>query len=246
MSDISKFDLISGADISYKGICLLHPPHLDDIRRIGFDEYNSYIGFLTTDLNKYLSVSDISTDAVKGIPDLRIFDIWISTTSMREHLKNAFSFFISGKIKFVPSYNAFKVTCGETIGIINRNNYLDVVSGILNLNCVNYEQGKQEELIFQDEESRKLYEQIQKAKKTGELKSEDKNFSLANLISSVASFGNGYNLINIWGLTVYQLYDQFYRLNSKFQLDIVGTRWAAWGKEDFDFDVWHKDITLLK
>lgn len=244
MSKISKFDLISGADIEYDGIRILHPPHLIDIKNIGYEKYNSYLNFLSIDKNKYLEIVGISPNSICEIKDLCIFDIWISNLSMREQCQDVLSFFISGDVIYSISKNAFKVSHGNEEMFIDRNNYADIVSLILNLNCLNFEDS--EEIIFQDEASKKLYEKIQKAKKEGKLKSDSKDFLLSNLISSVAAYGNGYTLNNLWDLTIYQLYDQFYRLDTKFHLDIIGTRWAAWGKEDFDFDVWHKDINLIK
>jgi len=243
VSNIDKFDLISGADINYQGICFLHPPRLNEIRKIGFNEYNSYIALIMMDLNKCASIIGVDLDTIKSIPGLQVFDIFISNDKLREDFRKVLSFFISGDIEYSISYKAFKVTYNDIVGYINKNNYPDIVACILKLNCINNEQ--KDETIFKDEASKKLYEKIQNAKKTGKLKSENENFSLTNIISSVALYGDGYNIVNVWELTIYQLYDQFYRLSSKLQLDILGTRWAVWGKEDFDFDFWHKDIQLL-
>jgi hypothetical protein len=65
---------------------------------------------------------------------------------------------------------------------------------------------------------------------------------LPNLVAAVSAKHNSYNLFNIWGLTVYQLYDQFARIDIGVQLDIYGTRWAAWGQDAFDTGIWFKRL----
>ncbi len=68
------------------------------------------------------------------------------------------------------------------------------------------------------------------------------DINLANIISALSIQHNSYNMTNIWSLTVYQLYDQFFRLNIKTQVDINSMRWAAYGTEAFDYNLWFKSI----
>lgn len=73
-------------------------------------------------------------------------------------------------------------------------------------------------------------------------KNQDGNIDLLNLISAVSARGCGYTLFDIWDLTVYQLYDQFARMNVNVQMDIYSSRWAAWGRDDFDVSLWFKNL----
>lgn len=131
-------------------------------------------------------------------------------------------------------------------------NYLPVVGhliedydaeGILQLCCV--EDTVTPPKKFRNEKARKIYELIQsrkaeQAKNTKKVRKENPDTALPNLISAFCAFSPSYNLTNVWGLTIYQFYDQYHRLDSKIQLDVFGLRWAAWGKKDFDFSLWHK------
>lgn len=64
---------------------------------------------------------------------------------------------------------------------------------------------------------------------------------IPNIVSSLAVHHNSLNMLNIWQMTVYQLYDTFERQYIKQQLDIMGLHYAAWGGE-YPFDEWCKSI----
>ena len=61
------------------------------------------------------------------------------------------------------------------------------------------------------------------------------------MVSALAVQHNSLNLSNIWDLTVYQLYDQFFRQNNKNQLDIHAMNYAGWGGE-FDPTSWFRAL----
>lgn len=252
MAKIDYFDLISGREIPYEGICSLKPPKLSDISEIGYMAYNSLLVILTMDLDKYLEISNLRevynkfSEKEKDIYD--IFMIMVEPPDTRELLHRALCFFISEKLIFDKSECKFLVVNdkGSTIGTIDSSNYEVIKSGILQLNYLAVDEAIPKK-NFKNKRKRDIYEKIRKGKRTAnKTKRTDENMNLPNLISSISACHNSYNLSNIWSLTVYQLYDQFYRLNNKITLDVIGTRWAAWGKEDFDFSVWYKDLNSKK
>ena len=67
---------------------------------------------------------------------------------------------------------------------------------------------------------------------------------LANIISAVANKSQNLNILNIWDLTVFQLWDCFSRLTNNSIYDIQSMSVAAWGDKDKHFDVtsWFKRI----
>lgn len=68
--------------------------------------------------------------------------------------------------------------------------------------------------------------------------------TLPNVISSVAAKSLNLNIYNIWDITLFQLYDQFYRLQNNDAHSINSMRVAAWGdkKNTFDYALWHKNM----
>ena len=68
------------------------------------------------------------------------------------------------------------------------------------------------------------------------------NFDLGNVIAKLSAKTNSpYNLTNIYNLTVFQLYDQFYQIIQNNQIDGYVLKWAAWGSEEFDFSLWYNN-----
>ena len=67
---------------------------------------------------------------------------------------------------------------------------------------------------------------------------------LGNIISAVANKSQSLNILNIWDLTVYQLWDCFSRLSNNSIYDIQSMSVAAWGNKDnyFDATAWFKRI----
>lgn len=251
MSKISSFDLMSGLPIFYDGFCTLRPPTLNSIRVVGFQTYLQYVKTFTLDIDsivenneEYGELSDVEK---KGCT---LYNILTSTPSMKEILYRSLSFFICETIIFDNENQAFllfKKTkeedsyCGE----INNENFDSLVSGILQVNCLDSPDPKQ--LKFKNSKQKEKFDKILQGRKIfNKTKQNNENMSLENLIGSISAYHNSYNLLNIWDLTIYQLYDQFNRLNFKTQFDILGLRWAAWGTEAFEFDEWFKDINLKK
>ena len=64
----------------------------------------------------------------------------------------------------------------------------------------------------------------------------DKNMELGNIISSVANRSKTLNILNIWELTIFQLYDCFSRLSNNNIYDIQSISVAVWGDKDNHFD----------
>jgi len=244
VSKISQLDLISNSNILYDGTCTFRHITLSDIRNIGLSKYNEYINILHLDVETFNDQFGSTFDS----DSISIFDILASNQSMRDFLCEALSFFIAENVFYEPKYNAFKVDGSETtnvLGIINRNNYKDITSGILQINFI-----KDDEIAPEDTKNSKLKGILKKFRKgrakLAKSNNGDSNINIPNMVSSIVAYGNNYNYENIWSLTVYQLYDLFFRLNVKTQLDINGLRWAAWGKDEFDFSIWYKDPTKKK
>lgn len=65
----------------------------------------------------------------------------------------------------------------------------------------------------------------EKAKQTAP----DKNMELGNIISAVANKSHSLHIMNIWDLTIFQLWDCFSRLSNNSIYDIQSMSVAAWG-----------------
>ena len=67
-------------------------------------------------------------------------------------------------------------------------------------------------------------------------KKNDEKLDIANIISSLSSHHSTLNIVNIWDITVYQLYDQFCKTQINDSYRLLSSRVAFWGDKENKFD----------
>ena len=224
---IDKLKLLAGDDkVEIDGI-VFKQPKLRDIKDIGLQVYYAYISFLLVSVEEYL----ISIKREDLIPffkqhNLTMFDVYRDSPYERQ-------FFIDGEIEF--KNGEFFI---DNTNIINKEIYQKILEIIAEINCLKV--NKQQE-TYANEKARKIAEKIQQAKqKRSSVQSKDST-SLADIISAVASRKESLNLLNIWDLTIYQLYDHYNRLIAEDEFDIHAMNYAYWGGE-FKCKHWSKQL----
>ena len=231
---IDKLKLLAGDDkVEIDGI-VFKQPKLRDIKDIGLQVYYAYISFLLVSVEEYL----ISIKREDLIPffkqhNLTMFDVYRDSPYERQFFIEALSFFIDGEIEFKNGEFLINNT-----NIINKEIYQKILEIIAEINCLKV--NKQQE-TYANEKARKIAEKIQQAKqKRSSVQSKDST-SLADIISAVASRKESLNLLNIWDLTIYQLYDHYNRLIAEDEFDIHAMNYAYWGGE-FKCKHWSKKL----
>lgn len=231
---IDKLKLLAGDErIEIDGI-VFKQPKLRNIKDIGLQVYYAYISFLLVSAEEYL----ISIKREDLIPffkqhNLTMFDIYRDNPYERQFFIEALSFFIDGEIEFKNGEFLINNT-----NIINKEIYQKILEIIAEINCLKV--NKQQE-TYANEKARKIAEKIQQAKqKRSSVQSKD-SISLADIISAVASRKESLNLLNIWDLTIYQLYDHYNRLIAEDEFDIHAMNYAYWGGE-FKAKHWSKQL----
>ena len=156
-------------------------------------------------------------------------------------------------------YSTIK-TNRELVGVINRSNFKDVVDIILQRNSVQMEEEITAEDLTKVKNKNKVMQLMEKMKKgqkqldkTREKKREEKGVAsdteLANIISCVAAKNhNGINMINIWDMTIYNLYEQFKLIRENNIHDAETLSVFVWGDKSnkFDIDAWFKEKLKVK
>ena len=156
-------------------------------------------------------------------------------------------------------YSTIK-TNRKLVGVINRSNFKDVVDIILQRNSVQMEEEITAEDLTKVKNKNKVMQLMEKMKKgqkqldkTREKKREEKGVAsdteLANIISCVAAKNhNGLNMINIWDMTIYNLYEQFKLIRENNMHDAETLSVFVWGDESnkFDIDGWFKEKFKVK
>lgn len=243
------FDLLSPAPVYISRVGGIVSPKLKDIASIGINTYQYYLTILLMDLKAYFTMlgqqEQFNLLSEEQKSQLSIFDFLTSNDDSINLLQTILNFFINENVIYSNEHKAFLVQKeNETIGIISKEIYPQVCNIICQRNCI---KSNQEEDLSKIK-SKKALEIMKKLQKGRTEKAKhskaDKNMELGNIISAVANKSQSLNILNIWELTVYQLWDCFSRLTNNSIYDIQSMSVAAWGNKDnhFDATAWFKKI----
>lgn len=238
---LTYFELISPEPIYMQNTGSIISPKLRDISLLGYHTYQTYLAILLIDPKSYLTM----TGNPERYDSLSLFELLTANKQSRVLLQDMLNFFISEDVIYSPAHHHFIVKNNDKIvGIIAKENYPQLCNFI----CQRISIKSNQEEDLSNIKSKKALEIMQKLQKGRAEKAKqtktDKNMELGNIISAVAGKSYSLNIVNIWDLTVFQLWDCFSRLSNNNIYDIQSMSVAAWGDKDnhFDATTWFKRI----
>ena len=250
---LDYFDLISPLPLDLVGIGRIKSPKLIEIADISYYVYAQYVSCLR------MTPSDYIEDFKIEDPDINLytkFDLILYDSNFRNMIKNALNFFFVEDFEWFDEYKSFLYTeeivreNGDTEllakGIINSKNYYDVLDIILQRVHITPDNTVVTDITkIKNKRGLKIYKRLQKVKREFKKSSGgNPDLSLPNIISSVAVRSLSLNWINIWDITIYQLFNEFERLQIIDQYDIASTQVSVWGDKEkkFKFGAWSSNI----
>lgn len=246
---VNYFELLSPEPVYVQNACGVISPKLRDISSIGFHTYQYYLSILLLDAKTYFSMMGASerydrlSDHEKA--QIHMFDLLLSDNNSATLLQTILNFFIKEEVSYSSRYHCFLIQeNGKRTGRITRENYPRICSLICKRNCIKPQQEEDLSVV----KSKKALEILKKLKKGRSEKAKqtksDENLELGNIISAVANKSQSLNILNIWDLTVFQVWDCFSRLSNNSIYAIQSMSVAAWGNKDNSFDAaaWFKRI----
>lgn len=225
-----KLSLLAGDPLTTDNL-IVHPLSLDDVKKIGYANYTRFLSLLTVNREELAK-------KVEEAREKTIFELFM--TANDEGLMAAFLYALSIFLKEDINNMVFDNNLGIVFGardiekpieeyqILNKDNFDDFAQILRYQNCLVDANEEYVKPVILDEKARKILEKIQKGKqKVEEIKKkrnaseDDADFS--DIISAVSTKSNTYNKTNIWDLTVYQLYDEYKRLEaiSSYETNII-------------------------
>lgn len=255
------FDMLSGEPIFLQGVGHIKSPLLRDIcpaSGIGYRQYNLYINFLSWDkehLLKYDQIMKYRGASKLNREQLEVFDIATLLKQTRELYRGVLSFFIVEDIVWDEANRRFAVCINEhdedgtnrqiAVGEINRNNFDSVRKIILQSNFIGLDKDE-EPVRHSSEKSKELWEKAQKyleeqAKSSGD-KEDKPEYHISNIVSKLCAAHPSYNLLNIFDLTIFQLYDSFFQFGYLRSSDLNERIFSNHGGDKFKFEDWLKPI----
>ncbi len=250
---LSYFELLSPEPVEIKNAGGILSPKLRSIAALGYNTYQYYLSILLLDAETLLSMFG-GSDQYKRMPkeaqeQIHIFDLLTASEQSYSLLQNILNFFIKEEIIYSPENKGFVSRNGSReSGIITKDLYPQVCDLICQRNCVKFDR-KEDLSRVKSKKALEIMKKLQKgrAERLRQTKT-DQNMELGNIISAVASKSHSLNILNIWDLTVFQLWDCFARLTNNSIYDIQSMSVAAWGNKNNYFDVtaWFKRIETDK
>lgn len=208
-----KLKLLAGLPIEVEGVGEVYPLTLKEIAEIGDQTYTEYLGCICFDLEDLEGFEE-----VKEIEGISTLDIIISNCIQSEAFKNKVInslslFFREDVFLFEEKINGnefclFHIGNLEDQRFIHRDNF-EIIKDILKQQN-NMVKNKEEEYNPANETARRLIEKIKKNRQN--TSKPKQNIDLHSIISGVA-WKSHIGINDVWDLTIYQLYDAFYRLD---------------------------------
>ena len=217
----------------------------------GIDQYHQFLSIISIQHEDILKCLQIE-EKFNALPEvdraqLTSFNLLTGAPSLRQCLSEALSFFILEPLQWDDHKHMYH-TAGNPCGQISDSNYMAVRRAIMLSNCLSVDDVESQK--FKGKRGRAIYERIMAGRAAAQRQKEKSEswdpLTLPSIVSAVAARHNSINLLNIWELTIYQLYDQFAQLNKNFQVDVSSLKWAAWGTEQFDYSLWYKNAKNIK
>ena len=263
---LDYFTLLSPEPISINGVFNIKSPTLREISKIGnglqsFYVYRTYVNSLLMDKDSYYETinnngeeyfynyTDNDKNTILNIKaqydnmsvedknKIHFFDLLKYDINLLNIITEALNFFIIENVSFSTDNCVFLISNEENklLWYLDNNSYKLITDIIFQRINIKKEDSEYDGAKVKNKLASKLLEKMKKANKIKKQK-EDKKMEMPNIISSLAAHGEGLNIINIWDLTVYQLYDQFtrQRLGDSFKLSSANV--AAWGDSEGKFD----------
>lgn len=237
---LSKFDLISPSSYDFKGVGHIRAVRLSDIDALPqkYETYQQYTSLLACDTEALCKVLGIDGDE-----DAPVFDIFTGNQQLTMQLILVLDFFFDEEVVYFQSKKEYgTLVDGSVVGTIGRDNFDEVTSVILQ-RCGIVKPEKKEKPKFANKRAEELWNKMYAGGGESPKDFADRvNFDLGNIVSHLASRGSGLNILNIWGMTVYNVYDQFMILRKSEAHDLASTSVAVWGDKEkkYDLDAWYK------
>lgn len=222
---LSYFELLSPEPVYLENVGGICSPKLKDIASIGIKKYQYYLSLL--------------------LMEQELFDALSTNFELAIVLQQALDFFFQEDIVFSKEKNCFIVQKNEnTIGLVTKDSYPIICDLIFQRNSMKSNQTEDLSKI-KNKKALEIMEKLQKgrAEKAKHTKV-DKNMELGNIISAVANKSPSLNMINIWNLTVFQLWDCFSRICNNNAYTLQSMSVAIYGNKDkaFDINSWFRRI----
>ena len=191
--------LLAGMSIDINNLGILTPLKLKEITSLGESNYNELLSVLLIDKE---NIDGLKDQEISNLELLMVYSY--QNIEFREKVLKALKIFLNDEF-FMSNEGIF--FCKDFI--LDKEPFDDFQYV---LKCANYIENKKEpDYIPGNERARKFMEKLKLSKQNIK---KPETMNLHSIISGIAWKSNNTNIINIFDLTIYQLYNAYYRLEN--------------------------------
>ena len=242
-----KMRLLAGEPV-YVWDIPIKPLNLREISQVGYSNFQQSIGIISITLDEMIeSIDDFEMQAhLKAERHLyKVFDMYMLSNDMQELVLKSFNLLFQTENVIIDGelLDDMSVVIDEKY-VINRDNFDDVVSMIQLQNNPEKSASDEDDYNPANELAKSIAEKLKRSKeiveKSKALESDGDGLTIPDIISAVSAMSNSLNKLNIWDLTIYQLYDEFARLTKidNYRLQIQASMWSS----DIEIEHWSEPI----
>ena len=253
--------LISPSPLALEQIGNVKSPTLKEIFSpdITYQGYNLFLSLLLMTPQIYFEkVNPSKFSWYQNLSDdrkdyINMFDVISSDLGLQNSYAKMFNFFFVENVIWNKENRIFITYTDKDkhqniipTGIIHRSQFVDLCDIILQRCGIKRSDTSVDTSKVTNRRALEILKKIQKGRQNMTKESSgNSDMELPNLITAVAVKSNSINFINIWDLTVYQLYEQFRREQYNVYFDIQKMSVAAYGNKDKSFkgNEWYKSDT---
>jgi hypothetical protein len=231
-----------GSPIEFNGLCTLHPKSVGDIENFGIEKYNQYLSVLCISSKDIYELFEMNDDFENVEPFDFILSNCIHEKEFLQNIITALSFFMEEDVCFYQDDGSGYFYIGDINDgrFLHRGNFNFFIDILRKQNCTS--EGSRDNFKKpQNEAEKEFYKNLMKAR--SKYNRNDNSGEIANIISSVCAKHPSINLFNVSSLTMYQLIDQYKRLNAIDEYFIsIKSLLAGASSEDVQVVHWAKGL----
>ena len=245
--------LLSGKPVWIDGVGWMRSPKIKEIcgefdGGISYGKYATYLSILQLNkktLSAYMEKIGLGS-LIESIKEqtIPLFRVLMLMNDIRALLVETIRFFVIGdvSIEMEGEYpRRLKITYQDKqTGLIDESNFDMVRHTLMTLNHLSAEvvERQKKQTKSKDGRTQKFFERAAKYEQQNKKNKEVDKFDLGNIVSKLCVYGSSYNLLTIYELTVFQLYDQFIQMCTMKGNNISEKIYCTWGGDSFKLDNW--------
>lgn len=213
---MNELKLLKGEPVEIVNGLYSYPLLLSEIVDIGEGTYNSYVSSITLNKTSILNkledniIPQKELEEIHSLNDLE-FLIYISFYSpeLFQNFIDALKIFLKSDVEVLKD-TGIVISNDKEQFLLDNELFLKIREVVAKQNYVQYKEENRYKPA--NVKAKALLEKMNKIKAKIKNKNKEEGLSLKTIISIVSTYSNDVNIMSVWNLTVYQLYECYIRI----------------------------------